>query len=325
MPEAVLLILGLLALTGLASFVDIGQAEDDDPDREGPDDPEDGAPQTRILELTLEDQDIELANFDPTQDKLIIVSPSADISMDIEGDDAGSTLSIGYGDSTTTITGAWPDGEVGDSVIFRHMNDDGTTYKDYQVTFHESDRPEIGATPEFSVIGTGSTSINAGAASGIIHFNTESSNVQIQGSGHGAEEDIHLDEELAQFQSTPALKVYGATGVGSYVLANGSFSFHGRDNDDHVVVDDAMAVIHGGGGNDSVSVNDISPGRSQVIVYGEAGEDSLLGSEASDYIDGGRDTDIVEGHGGDDYIIGGAGADVASGGFGNDIIFGGIW
>ncbi len=110
--------------------------------------------------------------------------------------------------------------------------------------------------------------------------------------------------------------------MGSYVLANGSFSFHGRDNDDHVVVDDAMAVIHGGGGNDSVSVNDISPGRSQVIVYGEAGEDNLSGSEASDYVDGGRDADIVEGHGGDDYIIGGAGADVASGGSGNDIIFG---
>ncbi len=36
MSEAVLLILGMLALTGLASFIDIGEAEDDDPDREGP-------------------------------------------------------------------------------------------------------------------------------------------------------------------------------------------------------------------------------------------------------------------------------------------------
>ncbi len=153
--------------------------------------------------MTLEDKDIELADFDPSQDKLIIVSPSADVFMDIEGDEAGSTLSIDYGDSTTTVTGAWPNGEVGDSVIFRHMDDDGRTYQDYQVTFHESDRLEIGATPEFSVIGTGAKSIDADTTSGIIHFNTETSDVQIQGSGHGRKKTSTWTKSWRSFRAPP--------------------------------------------------------------------------------------------------------------------------
>ncbi len=323
MPDAaMLLILGMLALTGLVGLVDVGEADEDDPDRERPDETEEENSQTFLLELTLEDQDIELIDFDPSQDKLIIVSPSSDVSLDIESDSAASTLVIGYGDSETTVAGAWPEGNLGDSVIFRHINDDGHTYQDYQVTFHESGDASIGPNPELSIIGTGSSSITTDTTDGIIRFSDQTPDVQIEGSGHEAQEDIELNEEIAQFETEPDFLVFGSTGEGYYVLANGSYSFIGRDSDDQIVVDDAKAVIQAGSGNDKVTVVDRTGDQSQVIAYGGAGEDSISGSEASDYFDGGRDADIIYGNGDDDYIIGGAGVDKVLGGSGNDIIFG---
>lgn len=322
MTDAVLMILGMLALTGLAGLIDVGDADEEDLDRERPDETEEGPPQTFLLELTLEDQDIELTEFDPSQDKLIIVSPSLDVSLDIEGDSAGSTLSIGYGDSETTVTAAWPEGDVGDSVIFRHMNDDGETFQDYEVTFHDSGEADIGTTPQFSVIGPGTSSITFDTTQGIIRSSDQNPNIRIQGVGHGEVDDIQLDEEMAQFENEPAMMLFGSAGEGSYALAKGSYSFVGRDSEDQIIVDDAKAVIHAGAGNDRVTVVDLTAGRSQVIVYGESGEDSISGSAARDYIDGGRDADIIDGSGGDDYVIGGGGADKVLGGSGEDVVFG---
>jgi hypothetical protein len=78
---------------------------------------------------------------------------------------------------------------------------------------------------------------------------------------------------------------------------------------------------------------DTDPYNDMDVVYGGAGNDTILtgddadiihGGEGDDTIDGGLDDDTIKGDEGDDYIIGGHGADVIDGGAGNDEIWGGL-
>ncbi|MBV7409941.1 Ig-like domain-containing protein [Maritimibacter sp. DP1N21-5] len=71
-----------------------------------------------------------------------------------------------------------------------------------------------------------------------------------------------------------------------------------------------MDVVYGGAGNDTILTGDDAD-----VVYGGDGDDT---------IDGGLDDDTLKGDAGDDYIIGGHGADVIDGGDGDDEIWGGL-
>jgi Ca2+-binding RTX toxin-like protein len=71
------------------------------------------------------------------------------------------------------------------------------------------------------------------------------------------------------------------------------------------------ADLTGGTGNNTI---DASLFTGKVHLYGEGGNDTLLG---------GSNSDLLEGGDGDDYIHGGLGADLISGGAGNDIILDG--
>ena len=78
---------------------------------------------------------------------------------------------------------------------------------------------------------------------------------------------------------------------------------------------DAIALL---GGNDYFENDDT--GR---IVFGNAGNDTLIGGAGNDTIAGGRDDDYIDGRGGNNIIFGNIGNDTVIGGSGNDTIFGG--
>jgi Ca2+-binding RTX toxin-like protein len=57
-------------------------------------------------------------------------------------------------------------------------------------------------------------------------------------------------------------------------------------------------------------------------LYGQAGTDSLYGDEGNDYLNGGNDTDYLDGGSGTDYLEGGNGIDCLYGNAGNDTLSG---
>jgi Ca2+-binding RTX toxin-like protein len=64
-----------------------------------------------------------------------------------------------------------------------------------------------------------------------------------------------------------------------------------------------------GGGNDSFSAVGANVDQG---VFGDAGDDTLVGGDLGDYLDGGADDDQLTGGLGDDTIYGGTGIDTGS-------------
>ncbi|MEL7510496.1 MAG: calcium-binding protein, partial [Cyanobacteria bacterium J06554_1] len=88
----------------------------------------------------------------------------------------------------------------------------------------------------------------------------------------------------------------------------------------------AQIEINGQGGDDSLTVGDLTGSGVQSVVFsGGDGNDFLNGNGTTTPItaDGGAGDDILIGGVGDDILIGGGGADLLIGGGGNDILLGG--
>ncbi|MEO1126521.1 MAG: calcium-binding protein, partial [Cyanobacteria bacterium J06639_16] len=84
--------------------------------------------------------------------------------------------------------------------------------------------------------------------------------------------------------------------------------------------------INGQGGDDSLTVGDLTGSDVQKVVFsGGEGNDFLnaFGTSTPIVADGGEGDDILIGGEGDDILIGGNGADLLIGGAGNDILIGG--
>lgn len=69
----------------------------------------------------------------------------------------------------------------------------------------------------------------------------------------------------------------------------------------------------------------IGDGRVDGTVFGGAGDDLLVGSDADDVLDGGDGADELRGRGGDDILFGGGESDLLIGGHGDDTLYGGDW
>ncbi|MFP4220109.1 MAG: calcium-binding protein [Phormidium sp.] len=78
---------------------------------------------------------------------------------------------------------------------------------------------------------------------------------------------------------------------------------------------DAIALL----GGDDVARND-DEGR---IIFGNAGNDSIVGGAGNDTLAAGRDNDVLDGSSGDNILFGNLGEDTVTGGSGNDSLFGG--
>ncbi len=80
--------------------------------------------------------------------------------------------------------------------------------------------------------------------------------------------------------------------------------------------------IFGRGGNDQLSLNETNGALPRANIFGGAGNDTLIGGAAVDYLFGQAGNDTLLGKGGDDFLFGGAGNDTLTGGTGNDQVFG---
>ena len=93
-----------------------------------------------------------------------------------------------------------------------------------------------------------------------------------------------------------------------------------NDDDDHDD-DHSQSDRNNGGGNDV----DAAPGNS-INTHGDAVDGSYTtrtGTDASDFLVGGRGDDLLIGSSGNDLIFGGRGDDILSGGQGSDVLTGG--
>lgn len=85
----------------------------------------------------------------------------------------------------------------------------------------------------------------------------------------------------------------------------------------------ASISLDGNGGNDLVDASAAVVGNVKLRLNGDAGDDSLIGSNFDDRIDGGAGDDSLIGNDGDDSILGGDGSDTVDAGDGNDTVNGG--
>lgn len=80
-------------------------------------------------------------------------------------------------------------------------------------------------------------------------------------------------------------------------------------------------VVNGGAGHDFISVREDLAG--DAYLYGEDGNDTIIGGGGSDWLFGGAGDDQLRARGENDVLVGGAGADLLAGGDGRDILIGG--
>ena len=109
----------------------------------------------------------------------------------------------------------------------------------------------------------------------------------------------------------------------------------GTDDTDRIITNGGNDTVYGGDGDDEVngywsdketgtyriytsSVNSLG----SLTVYGQAGDDFILGSDSNDLIDGGEGNDYLNGYAGDDFLYGGGGSDTIRFGNGNDVVYG---
>ncbi|MEL7498946.1 MAG: CAP domain-containing protein [Planctomycetota bacterium] len=107
--------------------------------------------------------------------------------------------------------------------------------------------------------------------------------------------------------------VASATEVGSLIRTDLAGSVR-----DFNLSDVNSILFIGFGGNDHYTNNTSLP----AAMYGQAGNDTLIGGSAADNIVGGVGDDTLRGNAGDDRIVGAAGNDTMFGDAGNDRMFG---
>lgn len=96
----------------------------------------------------------------------------------------------------------------------------------------------------------------------------------------------------------------------------------GDDNIEAVTLGTGTAAVAVTTGTADLSVDASafnSTSGAGLTITGNAGDNTITGSEANDIISGGAGLDTLSGAGGDDVITGGAGADQVDGGDGNDV------
>jgi Ca2+-binding RTX toxin-like protein len=104
--------------------------------------------------------------------------------------------------------------------------------------------------------------------------------------------------------------IYGGAGNDNLNYSgSGSATLDGGAGDDVLTLGSGVSggTLYGGAGNDQLTAE--ITGGVGVALYGQAGNDTLVGGAGSDILDGGDGNDILQGRGGADVITGGAGND----------------
>ena len=88
----------------------------------------------------------------------------------------------------------------------------------------------------------------------------------------------------------------------------------GDDNDNRIEVGGCVAVVHAGAGDDRVYAVEVDRCRSasRAVLFGDDGDDLIIGGQTGDRLDGGTGRDRLSGRAGRDQADGGTGTDTCS-------------
>lgn len=136
----------------------------------------------------------------------------------------------------------------------------------------------------------------------------------------GAGSDI-VSYELASGAITLALhgsNSYGGAAAGDTITNVESVIGSNYADTISLVGGSEPASIWGRDGNDTLTGSDLTD-----YIFGEAGDDTIFGGDGEDSLLGGTGADLIFGGDGTDYLQGEDGADTLDGGEGDDTLFGG--
>src|SRR5262249_3128236 len=75
-----------------------------------------------------------------------------------------------------------------------------------------------------------------------------------------------------------------------------------------------MIEVFGQAGNDTIALDESNGALPAALLFGGAGNDTLIGGSGNDELFGGTGNDVLQGKGGDDLLFGGDGNDTLIGG-----------
>ncbi len=108
-----------------------------------------------------------------------------------------------------------------------------------------------------------------------------------------------------------------------YALYTNQVNVRAGEGNDSLFVFSGGNTIHGDAGDDRIELQN-SNSELTDYIYGDAGNDIIIGANVAAYIDGGADNDNITGSSKNDQLFGGDGDDSLYGGGGNDSLNGGI-
>lgn len=209
------------------------------------------------------------------------------------GGDGNDTLHGGYGDDTMS-------GDAGDDFLYGGDGNDtmiGGEGKDFFLAGVGSNVIQGGAGDDWVLAGAGADAVDGGDGTDTISYATSS-------------QAITFDTDQSSNSYTG--DAFGDSFTSVEVIIGTNF-------DDTMNIVGGGVTLYGGTGNDHLNIWL----GSDVIFFGDAGDDTLWGDYGNDLLDGGTDNDSIRGYWGDDLIIGGDGNDHLEGGAGKDWIVGG--
>jgi len=270
----------------------------------------------------------------------------------LEGGRGNDTYIYNSGDGTDTILDTDHQGQIQyDNIkLIGGKKTSDNTYKSADGKFIYSLIGAVGSPQQLSIAGPGGDIIIKDFASGDLGIilnagdplptgpslvGTEQ-NDQLTGSinaqvilGLGGNDDI-----AAVYY--PVVLAYGGAGNdvldGEYSYTNfyynlGATEFNNQYGDYFAsLADISGSILYGESGNDvllgSLFDDTFDGGADADYLIGYLGNDTLIGGAGNDILNGVEGRDVLQGDEGDDYLGGGAGADVLAGGADNDTLYG---
>ena len=107
--------------------------------------------------------------------------------------------------------------------------------------------------------------------------------------------------------------------AGTILINGGAVSVTGGHP---TVANTATIQVFGGGGDDTITLDESNGPLPGAQLFGGKGNDTLTGGSGNDLLFGGAGNDILLGKGGNDQLFGGDGDDTLTGGTGSDQMFG---
>ena len=251
----------------------------------------------------------------------------------LEGGKGNDTYLYASGDGTDTILDTDRLGQIQyDTILLNGGKKTGTnTYRSDDGKFIYTLIPQIGTPYLLGITGPGGNILVQDFRSGDLNITLSPADplAPVSNALTGDQIPTNLNDDLDATAGTDA--IYGLAG-------NDILSGHAGKNG-YV----STIQLYGGTGNDILYGESFYTGQYYFLgptafqtqygdevtltgpgpsLYGESGNDTLLGSLMDDTLDGGLDSDYLEGELGNDTLIGGAGNDIENGDEGRDVLQG---